>query len=315
MPITSADIVKVRIRRFDPSSDTEPRYEEFEVPYTPKMRVLDALDHVHEKLAIDIGYRWFCGVQRCGGCAVRVNGRELLACWEPAERDMVIEPLQHAPVVRDLVVDRGPFEDRLARMQPWLARRVPHPGFPEPITHKDMAAAVPSFDCIGCLACQSACPVLDLGAATTFAGPALLVQFAQQALDPRDTADRGRIAFEEGGIFECISCYKCEEVCPVEIPIVERIIEPLKALAYRAQPDRARHANAFLRLLAAGPWIDPAMLVLKIQGLAAIRHPLRALKLVLRGKIRPMRTLFGSRATGAAAADVRRLLDTFDRRR
>ena len=91
-PTTSAGTVRARIYRFDPSVDASPRYDSFEVPFVDGMRVLDVLDHVYEELAENIGYRWYCGVQRCGSCAVRVNGREMLACWEPAERDMVIEP-------------------------------------------------------------------------------------------------------------------------------------------------------------------------------------------------------------------------------
>ncbi len=60
---------------------------------------------------------------------MRVNGREVLACWEFAEREMLIEPLRHAPVVRDLVIDRQPYEDRVLSMMPWLARTEAYVGF------------------------------------------------------------------------------------------------------------------------------------------------------------------------------------------
>jgi succinate dehydrogenase/fumarate reductase-like Fe-S protein len=55
---------------------------EFRVPYQRAMRVLDALNWIAENEALDLAYRWFCGSKMCGTCAVRMNGREVLACWE-----------------------------------------------------------------------------------------------------------------------------------------------------------------------------------------------------------------------------------------
>ena len=62
----------------------------------------------------------------CGTCAVRMNGREVLACWEAVEPAMTIEPLRNLPIIRDLVVDRGVYEDKVARLEPWIERAVPY---------------------------------------------------------------------------------------------------------------------------------------------------------------------------------------------
>jgi succinate dehydrogenase/fumarate reductase iron-sulfur protein len=264
-------------------------------------------------MAQDIGYRWFCGVQKCGCCAVRVNGRELLACWEPAEMDMVIEPLRHAPLVRDLVVDRTPFEDKLMRLETWLQRPEPYPGFPEPLSHRAMVPAIEALKCLACLACQSVCPVLEDGGGEGFIGPAPLVQLAQLALDPRDGADRGLAAARDGGIFQCISCYKCQEVCPTEVKVVDGIIEPLKRRAVTSAPEKAAHARAFLEIVAERGHIDPARLVLKTRGLAALARPGQALRLLFRGKVDPKKSFFPKRHKGAA--EVRKLFErTRDKR-
>ena len=61
------------------------------------MRVLDALNWIAENAAADLAYRWFCGSKMCGTCAVRMNGREVLACWEAVEPEMTIEPLRNLP--------------------------------------------------------------------------------------------------------------------------------------------------------------------------------------------------------------------------
>ncbi len=307
------EMVRAKVFRFDPETDEAPRFETFEVPYVPQMRVLDVLDHIHENMAQDIGYRWFCGVQKCGCCAVRVNGRELLACWEPAEMDMVIEPLRHAPLVRDLVVDRTPFEDKLMRLETWLQRPEPYPGFPEPLSHRAMVPAIEALKCLACLACQSVCPVLEDGGGEGFIGPAPLVQLAQLALDPRDGADRGLAAARDGGIFQCISCYKCQEVCPTEVKVVDGIIEPLKRRAVTSAPEKAAHARAFLEIVAERGHIDPARLVLKTRGLAALARPGQALRLLFRGKVDPKKSFFPKRHKGAA--EVRKLFErTRDKR-
>ena len=207
------------------------------------MRVLDALNWIAENEAPDLAYRWFCGSKMCGTCAVRMNGREVLACWEAVEPEMTIEPLRNLPVIRDLVVDRAPYERKVASLEPWLERTQPYAGFPEPLSHKDMKNASKALDCISCMACYSACPVIGLGDLTDFAGPAPLVQLGQTALDPRNDPAKVARALAQTGIFNCVSCYKCEEVCPASIPIVSRVIEPLKARAAALVPGMARHPH------------------------------------------------------------------------
>ena len=192
----------------------------------------------------DLAYRWFCGSKMCGTCAVRMNGREVLACWEAVEPDMTIEPLRNLPVIRDLVVDRTPFERKVAELEPWLERHRAYPGFPEPLIHKEMKNASKALDCIGCMCCYSACPVIGLGDLTDFAGPAPLVQLGQTALDPRNDPAKVARSLSLTGIFNCVSCYKCEEVCPASIPIVSQVIEPLKAKAAALVPEMAKHSNA-----------------------------------------------------------------------
>jgi fumarate reductase (CoM/CoB) subunit B len=290
--LREGDIVRVRIFRFDPTHDQQPHYDTFSVPYTRLMRVLDVLNYISEDLEEDLAYRWFCGVKKCGTCAVRVNGREVLACWEAAEPEMTIEPLRHAAVVRDLVIDRDAYERLVVALMPWLERAEPYAGFPERISHREMEQAAAALDCLSCLACFSACPVLDLGDETNFAGPAPLVQLAQVALDPRDGMDRGQLAMHVAGIFNCVSCYKCEEVCPASIPIVSRVIEPLKARAYQSATSGSRHASAFMRIIEKRGSIDPTELVMRTQGARVLRGLPRALRLWARGKINPLRTLF-----------------------
>ena len=283
-PTTEPAAVRVRLYRFDPAVDAAPRYEAYEVPHTPRMRIMDVLDYVHENLAVDFGYRWLCGSKKCGTCAVNVNGTPKLACWEEAEAEMTIEPLANLPVIRDLVTSRDGFEGLLAKLSPMLVRKVEYPGFPEPLTALQFVPTAHLRDCIQCLACQSVCPVLKQPD-STFSGPALLVALSELAQDPRDGGDRARLAGEVAHVYQCVSCYECERVCPVEIPIVGEAIEPLKRIVYQAGAVAgARHARAFLEVVKARGYLNPARLALKTKGVTV--NALRLLlRMVPRGKI------------------------------
>ena len=294
----AGDTIVVRIRRSEPNV-----LAEFHVPYHKWMRVLDALNWIAENGAPDLAYRWFCGSKMCGTCAVRMNGREVLACWEAVEPVMTIEPLRNLPVIRDLVVDRTPFDRKVAELEPWIERTTPYAGFPEPLSHKEMKNASKALDCIGCMCCYSACPVIGLGDLTDFAGPAPLVQLAQTALDPRNDPAKIARTLKHTGIFNCVSCYKCEEVCPASIPIVTQVIEPLKAKAAALVPAMAKHSNALRAVVAVRGYVDPSTLMLRMRGLRVLRDLPRALRLLVRGKIDPIKTLLKRRtaASGAAA--------------
>jgi succinate dehydrogenase/fumarate reductase iron-sulfur protein len=303
------ELLTVKVKR-SAEAGGPARFETYRVPYQKWMRVLDALNHIAEHDGPDLAYRWFCGTKMCGTCAVRMNGREVLACWEAVEPQMMIEPLRNLPVVRDLVVDRAPYERRVAAFEPWIERSVPYAGFPEPLSHKDIKNASKALDCISCMACYSACPVIGLGDLTDFAGPAPLVQLGQTALDPRNDPQKVRRALERSGIFNCVSCYKCEEVCPAGIPIVTRVIEPLKAKAAELTPDMARHSRVFRAVVAARGRLDPGALILRVQGARAFTRVPRLLRLLTRGKINPLRTLLGVKTAATDAA--RRILSRMD---
>lgn len=290
--------VAVRILRSEGSGT----YQDFQVPYQKWMRVLDALNWIAENAATDLAYRWFCGSKMCGTCAVRINGREVLACWEAVEPAMTIEPLRNLPVIRDLVVDRTRYEDKVASLEPWIERSVGYKHFPEPLTHKQMKDASKALDCISCMCCYSACPVIVLGDLTNFVGPAPLVQLAQTALDPRNDPEKVKRALARTDIFNCVSCYKCEEVCPASIPIVSRIIEPLKAKTAQLIPEMAKHSLALRNIVANRGRVDPGALVLRVQGLRALLNMPRIIRLMKRGKINPIKTFLSMKNAAAAAA-------------
>ncbi len=285
--MSSTSKVSAKIFRFDPEVDKAPRYDSLEVPMEREMRVLDVLEQAVDNCGVAVGYRWFCGVKRCGMCGVSVNGKPVLACWEKASPSMVIEPLPNMPVIRDLVVDRSALEQATLEMEPCLKRKAPYESFPEPLTHKDFEDAYKLMTCVECYVCSAACPVLGDANHREFAGPASLVQLAKMALHPKDEGDRVAAALK-GDIYACVSCYECSNVCPVGINVLEDAIEKLKRRCAREAPDNAgpKHARLFTALIRKFGRMHPPTLMRQSKGLMqSVSKMSMALAMYRKGKV------------------------------
>lgn len=236
---------RLTVFRFDPTLDKEPRYEAYEVSYDQGDRILDVLIRVREDLGKDLTFRWSCKNRICGSCGIFVNGAPKLLCWDEALPEMRIEPLPHFPVIKDLVVDRSVYDARIQEMQPYLEPREPRPTTseisPETLYNlkpEETRLAVKFQECIECLLCVSVCPVTDGGRAL-YPGPAALTRLAQYTFDPRDNLPRVELAFNEH-IYDCVRCYSCEKVCPVEIPVVTGISR-IEGMAKKSGKPKAKH--------------------------------------------------------------------------
>jgi hypothetical protein len=93
-------------------------------------------------------------------------------------------------------------------------------------------------------------------------------------------------------------------VCPAHIPIVSEVIEPLKAKAAQLVPEMAKHAFALRDVVAERGRVDPGALMLRVRGLRALANFPRLVRLFLRGKIKPLRTVLRLRTPAARAAQV-----------
>lgn len=131
----------VRIFRYDPSRDEGPRYQEYkDIPYTG-YSVLDVLRYIYEECDQTLAFRRLCTKGCCGGCAIRVNGKPVLACKELATKEMVIEPHNKFKIIRDLVVD---FDKQIEEAENRATER---------------KIVIDSERCVGCGDCSLICPV------------------------------------------------------------------------------------------------------------------------------------------------------------
>ncbi|SDE37771.1 2Fe-2S iron-sulfur cluster-binding protein [Sporomusa acidovorans] len=97
--------LKVKVFRFDPSVDQEPRFEVYEVPFTAGMSVMDALDYIYQHVDSTLAYydHAGCTLGVCGRCTGKINGKPGLLCQTLITGNVTLEPLSNN-VLKDLVV-------------------------------------------------------------------------------------------------------------------------------------------------------------------------------------------------------------------
>ena len=102
-----AESIQVRVLRFNPFVDREPRYDVYRIPYVEGSSVSNVLEFICEEYDGGLAHYLSCRRGVCSGCMVRVNGKPVLACTEIVRGDMTIEPANRNRIVKDLVIRSG----------------------------------------------------------------------------------------------------------------------------------------------------------------------------------------------------------------
>ena len=222
--------VLLEVQRFDPETESNPSVSTYTVTVEPTDRVLDALLTVRRTQDSTLGFRKSCAHGVCGSDAMRINGKERLACktlfqdLEIGEGDTIrIEPLRHLKVQRDLMVDQSTFFEKFESIRPFLIPKEKS-GDKEYIqTQEERAAIDDATKCILCQSCVSACPVLDKN--PNFIGPAAIVQASRFVFDTRDDGFEERLAVLDhpDGVWSCENHFECTKACPRDIKVTKLI--------------------------------------------------------------------------------------------
>jgi len=228
------DRIELRIKRQD-GPDAPSRWEEFSIPYRPKMNVISVLMEVRRQPITTEGRMttapvWDanCLEEVCGACSMIINGKVRQACStliDQLVQPIVLEPMTKFPLVRDLVVDRQQMFDALKRVHAWIPIDGTYNLGPGPRVDPNVQqVAYQLARCMTCGCCLEVCP--QITPQSKFIGAAAISQVRLFNMHPTGrmhVGERLEALMGEGGIAECGNAQNCVHACPKEIPLTESI--------------------------------------------------------------------------------------------
>ncbi len=230
--------VTLRIRRFDPEQDREPEWRDYQVTAHGTDRVLDALHTIKWEQDGTLTFRRSCAHGVCGSDAMRINGKNRLACKAllkdlNPKKPITVEAIKGLELEKDLVVDMDPFFAAYREVMPFLVTSGNPPTRERVQTQEQRDRFDDTTKCILCAACTTSCPVF-WGDGQYF-GPAAIVGAHRFIFDSRDEAadQRLEILNDKEGVWRCRTTFNCSEACPRGIEVTKAIQEVKRALLTR----------------------------------------------------------------------------------
>ena len=219
-------------------------YDTFNIDPVPGMSVLGVLFHIQDRLDDSLAFRYSCRGAVCGNCAMLINKVPRLACrtqladlaagkididlkpypalepdieWD-RDKEILIEPLPHLPVLKDLVVDMDRFFEYYRTIEPVLKAGDDPPEKERLMQASSVNELEDYTNCILCAACVGSCPVN--GKSEGYMGPAVLAKLYRFHIDPREACDDSRLLMANSisGWWGCEFHTNCKKVCPKGVP-------------------------------------------------------------------------------------------------
>ncbi len=226
--------VTLFVRRFNQEDGLEARWEDFDVTVHGTDRVLDALHKIKWEQDGSLTFRRSCAHGVCGSDAMRINGRNRLACKTLIKdldmtKPIYVEPIKGLTVEKDLVVDMNPFYEAYRDVKPFLIAS-DKPAKERIQSPEDRERFEDTTKCILCAACTSSCPVFWTDG--QYFGPAAIVNAHRFIFDSRDEAAEVRLDIlnDKEGVWRCRTTFNCTEACPRGIEVTKAIAEVKQAI-------------------------------------------------------------------------------------
>lgn len=210
------------VRRFNPETDSEPRWEHYTTRTHAGMTVLEGLHQIQEEQDSTLSWRYSCRMGVCGSCAMVINGRPGLACntqiRDVSTSAVRLQPLSNFQVVKDLIPDLSPMFEKHASLSTYLVehdtqgRQSLMGEFIQ--SPEELSRYLQFSHCIKCGACMAACPTFAIDG--NFLGPMPLTAAYRYNVDTRDEgleARREKLSAVHG-VFHCHYVAECSRVCP-----------------------------------------------------------------------------------------------------
>ena len=229
--------ITVKVRRFDPDVSDQHYWQDFTVSVFATDRILDALHKIKWEQDGSLTFRRSCGHGICGSDAMRINGKNRLACKTlvkdlNTKKPITVEAIKGLTVKKDLVVDMEPFMAAYRKIKPFLITHSPEPTRERLQDAEDRARFDDTTKCILCACCTTSCPVFwNEG---SYFGPAAIVNAHRFIFDSRDegAAERLEILNDVDGVWRCRTTFNCTDACPRGIEVTKAIQEVKRALMF-----------------------------------------------------------------------------------
>jgi succinate dehydrogenase / fumarate reductase iron-sulfur subunit len=236
MSAVQAFTITLNIRRFLPEVDAEARWESFDVEVYSTDRVLDALHKIKWEQDGTLSFRRSCAHGICGSDAMRINGRNRLACKTLIKdlditQPIYVEAIKGLPLEKDLIVDMEPFFAAFREVKPFLiANSKPEKGKERIQSIANREIFDDTTKCILCAACTTSCPVFWTDG--QYFGPAAIVNAHRFIFDSRDDAAKVRLDIlnDKEGVWRCRTTFNCTDACPRGIQVTQAIADVKQAI-------------------------------------------------------------------------------------
>lgn len=279
-----------KVYRFDPEQHESSRFVTYPVDLTPSASVVDGLSYIRDELDPSLAFRANCERGACGDCALRVNKKGVLGCAariaDVVGKDGVVtvEPIRHAPVLKDLVYDMERFLWwKVKAVTPWITPWALESNGVVLVSEERIAKVRAAMSCVMCGLCDEGCTVVAVD--DKFVGPAALTKAYRVIFDPRDSrhVERLQAVSEPEGIWDCAHCFEANGHCPIGIEPTDRIFDirdeaiRLGIRSGKQNPKVRRHYDSFVKSVKKSGWLDEGRLAIESEGLLNIPGLLKLL--------------------------------------
>ncbi len=212
-----------KIYRFNPEVSAKPYYQKYKINLSEcGPMVLDALIKIKKEEDSTLTFRRSCREGICGSCAMNIDGVNTLACLSAIPKndneELVINPLPHMYVIKDLVPDMTNFYQQYKSIKPWLIQNdenKPKENSENIQTIEERNELRDMDKCILCACCSTSCPSYWWNS-DKYLGPAVLMQANRWVKDSRDDAKKERLneLRDPFSLYRCHTIMNCTKTCP-----------------------------------------------------------------------------------------------------
>lgn len=205
--------------------------------------LLDVLFYL-QQFSPDLTFRRSCREGICGSCGMNINGTNTLACLFSLKRSVsvttqinksilkynhiMINPLPHMPVVKDLAISLNHFYHQYNSIEPYR-KSIKSENVKQSLNltkKKDRALIDGIYECILCACCSTSCPSYWWNN-QSYLGPAILLQAFRWVVDPNDDYTLNRLNYlnDVDKLYKCHHIMNCSLTCPKSLKPAESIVQ------------------------------------------------------------------------------------------